>query len=116
MSGEDAPAFTPEEESPPAHGAAEHRHSADAERPEALQPLCAGREPSAERGRARRSDRGPALCERGAGGPSTHRASLERLGGMGVRFGDPYAGEVGEDGARPEFGWERALDLLTPGR
>ncbi|MCW7947506.1 flavoprotein [Streptomyces hygroscopicus] len=44
-----------------------------------------------------------------------YRASLERLGGMGVRFGDPYAKAVGEGGMRPEFTWERALDLLTPG-
>lgn len=43
-----------------------------------------------------------------------YRAGLERLSGMGVRFGDPYAGEVGEDGQHPEFRWERALDLLTP--
>ncbi|MET8028234.1 flavoprotein [Streptomyces avermitilis] len=41
-----------------------------------------------------------------------YRASLERLRGMGVRFGDPYAGDVGEDSGRPEFRWERALDLL----
>jgi hypothetical protein len=38
--------------------------------------------------------------------------SLTRLRGMGVRFGAPYSGEVGEDGVRPEFGWERALDLV----
>jgi hypothetical protein len=31
---------------------------------------------------------------------------------MGVRFGEPYTGEAGEDGVRPEFGWERALDML----
>jgi hypothetical protein len=34
---------------------------------------------------------------------------------MGVRFGDPYAGNTegaAQDGPRPEFGWERALDLL----
>ncbi|MGW3498912.1 flavoprotein [Streptomyces sp. NPDC001020] len=42
-----------------------------------------------------------------------YRASLERLSGMGVRFGDPYTGEVGEDGERQRFGWERALDLLS---
>ncbi|MYR44280.1 flavoprotein, partial [Streptomyces sp. SID5910] len=42
-----------------------------------------------------------------------YRESLERLRGMGVRFGDPYAGETETDGSRPEFGWERALDLLT---
>ncbi|MFF6782903.1 flavoprotein [Streptomyces sp. NPDC012510] len=44
-----------------------------------------------------------------------YRASLERLRGMGVRFGDPYAGEAGEDGVREEFHWERALDLLEAG-
>ncbi|MEV6027904.1 flavoprotein [Streptomyces sp. NPDC052036] len=43
-----------------------------------------------------------------------YRASLERLGGMGVRFGDPYAGETDKGGGRPEFRWERALDLLPP--
>jgi len=42
--------------------------------------------------------------------------SLIRLRGMGVRFGEPYSGEVGEDGVRPEFGWERALDLLERSR
>ncbi|MEU1271573.1 flavoprotein [Streptomyces sp. NPDC005799] len=41
-----------------------------------------------------------------------YRDSLTRLRGMGVRFGEPYSGEVGADGARPEFGWETALDLL----
>jgi hypothetical protein len=41
-----------------------------------------------------------------------YRESLTRLRGMGVRFGDPYAGEAGADGGRPEFDWERALDLL----
>jgi phosphopantothenoylcysteine synthetase/decarboxylase len=41
-----------------------------------------------------------------------YRASLERLGGMGVRFADPYAGDVQEGGGRPEFGWERGLELL----
>ncbi|MBZ3905639.1 flavoprotein [Streptomyces griseiscabiei] len=41
-----------------------------------------------------------------------YRASLERLRGMGVRFGDPYAGEGEEGGGRAEFRWERALDLL----
>ncbi|WEH13921.1 flavoprotein [Streptomyces sp. VNUA24] len=41
-----------------------------------------------------------------------YRASLERLRGMGVRFGDPYAGEGDEGGGRGEFRWERALDLL----
>ncbi|MER5748738.1 flavoprotein [Streptomyces sp. NPDC002088] len=46
---------------------------------------------------------------------ATHPAygdSLIRLRGMGVRFGDPYAGGAGADGERPEFGWARALDLL----
>ncbi|MYV49047.1 flavoprotein [Streptomyces sp. SID2888] len=42
-----------------------------------------------------------------------YRAGLERLSGMGVRFGDPYAGGT-DQGARREFHWERALDLLTP--
>jgi hypothetical protein len=41
-----------------------------------------------------------------------YRASLARLREMGVRFGDPYSGEVQPDGGRPEFGWEWALDLL----
>ncbi|GGQ82728.1 flavoprotein [Streptomyces flaveolus] len=41
-----------------------------------------------------------------------YRESLERLRGMGVRFGDPYQGQDETDGGRPEFGWERALDLL----
>ena len=47
---------------------------------------------------------------------ATHPAyqdSLIRLRGMDVRFGEPYSGEAGEDGGRPEFGWERALDLLA---
>ncbi|KPI22212.1 flavoprotein [Actinobacteria bacterium OK074] len=43
-----------------------------------------------------------------------YAASLERLRGMGVRFGDPYAGDEGADGGRPEFRWERALELLPP--
>ncbi|MCT9008938.1 flavoprotein [Streptomyces sp. NPDC054766] len=43
-----------------------------------------------------------------------YRASVERLNGMGVRFGDPYAGEVQQDGGRKDFQWERVLDLLTP--
>ncbi|MFF7141020.1 flavoprotein [Streptomyces nodosus] len=42
-----------------------------------------------------------------------YRAGLERLSGMGVRFGDPYAGGT-DQGDRREFHWERALDLLTP--
>ncbi|WP_405988911.1 flavoprotein [Streptomyces sp. NBC_00986] len=41
-----------------------------------------------------------------------YQESLVRLRGMGVRFGDPYSGEDQPDGGRPEFGWERALDLL----
>jgi len=41
-----------------------------------------------------------------------YQDSLARLRGMGVRFGAPYSGEPREDGSRPEFGWERALDLL----
>ena len=43
-----------------------------------------------------------------------YQASVERLRGMGVRFGDPYSGETQEDGRGGEFRWERALDLLTP--
>ncbi len=42
-----------------------------------------------------------------------YQDSLIRLRAMGVRFGEPYAGEPGEDGGRPEFRWERALDLLA---
>ncbi|KUM99825.1 flavoprotein [Streptomyces yokosukanensis] len=41
-----------------------------------------------------------------------YRDSLERLRGMGVRFGDAYTGEDRPDGGRPDFAWERALDLL----
>ncbi|MGW1952714.1 flavoprotein [Streptomyces sp. NPDC001920] len=41
-----------------------------------------------------------------------YQESLIRLRGMGVRFGEPYTGEAGEGGERPDFGWERALDLL----
>jgi phosphopantothenoylcysteine synthetase/decarboxylase len=44
-----------------------------------------------------------------------YRDSLERLRGMGVRFGQPYTGEPDADGGRPEFGWERALDLVERG-
>jgi phosphopantothenoylcysteine synthetase/decarboxylase len=44
-----------------------------------------------------------------------YRDSVERLRGMGVRFGEPYAGEPGEGGGRPEFAWERALDLVGRG-
>ncbi|MFI9802859.1 flavoprotein [Streptomyces sp. NPDC052301] len=43
-----------------------------------------------------------------------YQDSLIRLRGMGVRFGDPYSGEPGPDGHRPEFPWEAALDLLQP--
>ncbi|MHA5047787.1 flavoprotein [Streptomyces sp. SD15] len=42
-----------------------------------------------------------------------YRASVDRLRGMGVRFGDRYSGEPREDGRREEFRWERALDLLA---
>lgn len=45
-----------------------------------------------------------------AGHPA-YQDSLIRLRGMGVRFGHPYQGAEGE-----EFGWERALDLVEPGR
>ncbi|MFJ2606250.1 flavoprotein [Streptomyces sp. NPDC091279] len=41
-----------------------------------------------------------------------YRLSLKRLGEMGVRFGARYSGEPGADGARAEFGWERAFDLI----
>ncbi|WP_330465027.1 flavoprotein [Streptomyces longwoodensis] len=41
-----------------------------------------------------------------------YRESVARLRSMGVRFADPYGGHAGEDGGRPRFGWERALDLL----
>ncbi|MEV0174305.1 flavoprotein [Streptomyces sp. NPDC050803] len=41
-----------------------------------------------------------------------YRESLTRLRAMGVRFGEPYSGEPQEGGGRPEFGWQRALDLL----
>ncbi|MCX5052315.1 MULTISPECIES: flavoprotein [unclassified Streptomyces] len=44
-----------------------------------------------------------------------YQDSLTRLRDMGVRFGEPYSGEPGEDGGRPEFGWERALDRLGGG-
>ncbi|MEV8033468.1 flavoprotein [Streptomyces sp. NPDC002742] len=43
-----------------------------------------------------------------------YRAGVERLRGMGVRFGDPYGGEVQQDGGRKDFRWERVLDLLRP--
>jgi phosphopantothenoylcysteine synthetase/decarboxylase len=41
-----------------------------------------------------------------------YQDSLIRLRAMGVKFGEPYSGAPGKDGTRPEFGWERALDLL----
>ena len=41
-----------------------------------------------------------------------YRDSLERLRGMGVRFGEPHFGEPGPDGRRPEFPWAAALHLL----
>ncbi|MFC9931407.1 flavoprotein [Streptomyces sp. NPDC127190] len=41
-----------------------------------------------------------------------YQDSLIRLRGMGVRFGEPYRGAPLADGSRPDFGWERALDLL----
>lgn len=41
-----------------------------------------------------------------------YQESLVRLRGMGVRFGEPYSGLPDEDGGRPEFRWERALELL----
>jgi hypothetical protein len=41
-----------------------------------------------------------------------YQDSLVRLRGMGVRFGEPYSGEPEPGRERPEFGWERALDLL----
>ncbi|MFE1251658.1 flavoprotein [Streptomyces sp. NPDC058735] len=44
-----------------------------------------------------------------------YRDSVERLRGMGVRFARPYDGEPREDGGRPEFAWETALDLLARG-
>ncbi|MFD3732708.1 flavoprotein [Streptomyces sp. NPDC058632] len=43
-----------------------------------------------------------------------YRDSLERLTAMGVRFGEPYAGETAPDGGWPESHWERALDLVGP--
>ncbi|MCX2924936.1 flavoprotein [Streptomyces sp. NEAU-W12] len=43
-----------------------------------------------------------------------YRDSVERLTAMGVRFGEPYTGETVPDGGRPEFHWERALDLVRP--
>ncbi|MER5525523.1 flavoprotein [Streptomyces sp. NPDC002677] len=44
-----------------------------------------------------------------------YRESLTRLGGLGVRFGDPHTGGAEADGRRREFAWERALDLLEQG-
>ncbi|MGW4277785.1 flavoprotein [Streptomyces seoulensis] len=41
-----------------------------------------------------------------------YRDSLARLRAMGVRFGDPHTGDQPQDGGRPAFAWERALDLL----
>ncbi|MFE2042303.1 flavoprotein [Streptomyces sp. NPDC059477] len=41
-----------------------------------------------------------------------YQDSLTRLRGMGVRFGDPYAGDPDPAGRRPAFGWALALDLL----
>ncbi|MFF4750897.1 flavoprotein [Streptomyces sp. NPDC002514] len=41
-----------------------------------------------------------------------YRASLVRLRAMGVRVGEPYTGEPDGSGHRPDFRWERALDLL----
>ncbi|MEU0005180.1 flavoprotein [Streptomyces sp. NPDC006314] len=41
-----------------------------------------------------------------------YQDSVVRLSGMGVRFGPRYTGEPGQDGHRPEFAWEGALDLL----
>ncbi|MFI1767078.1 flavoprotein [Streptomyces sp. NPDC020800] len=44
-----------------------------------------------------------------------YQDSLIRLRAMGVRFGEPYSGLPDADGRSPEFGWERALELLeTP--
>ncbi|MCG7209120.1 MULTISPECIES: flavoprotein [Streptomyces] len=44
-----------------------------------------------------------------------YQESLTRLRGLGVRFGDPYTGAPEADGGRPEFAWERVLDLLEHG-
>ncbi|MER7834966.1 flavoprotein [Streptomyces sp. NPDC096040] len=44
-----------------------------------------------------------------------YQESLNRLRGLGVRFGDPHTGGTEVDGRRPEFAWERALDLLERG-
>ncbi|MFV0132276.1 flavoprotein [Streptomyces sp. HMX87] len=55
----------------------------------------------------------PCVADALAGHPA-YRESVARLRGMGVRFGERYTGEPGPDGAGPDFGWERALDLITP--
>ncbi|MFJ9347420.1 flavoprotein [Streptomyces sp. NPDC101237] len=44
-----------------------------------------------------------------------YRESVARLRGLGVRFGDPHTGTSEVDGGRPEFAWERVLDLLERG-
>lgn len=41
-----------------------------------------------------------------------YRDSLTRLRGMGVRFGARRSGVPEGDGTRPEFGWERAFELV----
>ncbi|WP_306191093.1 flavoprotein [Streptomyces sp. MK5] len=41
-----------------------------------------------------------------------YRESLVRLRAMGVRFGEAASGDAEEGGGRPDFAWERALDLL----
>ncbi|MEV1080123.1 flavoprotein [Streptomyces sp. NPDC050211] len=53
----------------------------------------------------------PCVSDALAAHPAYHD-SLIRLRGMGVRFGEPYSGEADEDGRRPEFRWEHALDLV----
>lgn len=53
----------------------------------------------------------PCVAEALAAHPA-YQDSLIRLRGMGVRLGEPYTGEAGEGGGRPDFGWERALYLL----
>ncbi|MFJ9097018.1 flavoprotein [Streptomyces sp. NPDC102405] len=52
----------------------------------------------------------PCVSDDLAGHPA-YQDSLIRLRGMGVRFGQPYQGAGGD-----EFAWERALDLVEPGR
>lgn len=44
-----------------------------------------------------------------------YQESVARLRGLGVRFADPYATAAERDGGRPEFAWERALELLERG-